>query len=170
MRCRLGPSASRAASTYIETFILIGIAVGGSGIVFGAMGKFSASTQGPGVALSGATIRQGQYLAVLSLTLFNTGQSSITSVTLTTSGVLGPSSYCYSLLNPVTREVISGTCPTMASYSGSLPLTVTIPAGGGVLAELTLVGTPFTVGTSYLVSVITSAGAAESQSVQAVPA
>lgn len=164
------PRSRSGVAGYLEVFILIGIAVFGSGIVFGAASAYTSALQGPSVLVPSATIRQGAYLAVESVTVFNSGQASVTSFTISTPQASSSSSYCYSVLNPSTMAVITSSCPTMTANPRAVTVTSPFAPASAVLVELTIVGQAFTLGSSVLVTVTTSAGAQQSLSLQAVPA
>ncbi len=164
------PRERRAVSSYLEAFVLIGVAVGGSGIVLQAASTYSAAVQGPSISVTGATIRQGAYLALESLTVYNTGQIPLNSFEVSTQKVLSSASYCYSLLDPIAQNVISSTCPSMSLNPSLVTFSSSVAPGGALLVELTVMGSAFALGTSCLVTVTTSAGAQQSMNVQVVPA
>lgn len=164
--------ASRRAgvSGYLETFILIGLAIGGSGIVLGAATGYSSSLQGASVAIDGARISQGSRIAFEKLTVSNTGQAPITSFAVSTLMAPTSASYCYTLANPVTLGTLSTTCPAMATNPRTLTVAYSIPPGGALTVTLQLTGGAFAVGSASQVIVTTSAGASATVEVRVLPA
>jgi hypothetical protein len=170
MRFSLAVRARPGVSAYVEVFILIAIAVGGSGIVMAATSSYPQSLEGPSVSVADASIRQGAYLAIESLTVDNTGQVPTASITVSTVPVSPSASFCYSLANPSTMATISTTCPNLATGPGTLAVPCSLAPGNAVTVELTIMGKPFGVGSGEVVTVSSSAGASQSLSVQVVPA
>ena len=154
-------------SGFVATFILIGIAVGGSGIVYSAAAGLTKAEGGPGITLSAPSIRQGSFAAVVAVTVTNTGTSGVSSVYFTLSGVQASATFCYSLLNPATRSILADTCPTMAANPGAVSVSTSLQPGGSVLFQMTVPGVQFSPGATYLMSVASSAGAAQSELVTA---
>jgi len=166
----LAPSSRAAAATYLEVFLLIGLAIGGSGLVLGAMVNATASAQGPAISVTGATIRQGTFLAIESLTIYNTGSVPLQSFVLSTGGVPATASFCYTLFDPMAHSILSTTCPSMGTNPASVVLATTVSPGKGVLAELTVMGQQFSLGAISKVTVTSSGGAQQSLDVGVVPA
>lgn len=169
MRYSLAPRRS-AVSNFLEVFILIGVAVGGSGLMLGAVSGYFGSFDGPSLSLTGASIRQGSFAAVESITVFDSGQAPMQSFVVTTEPAPGSGSYCYSLLDPATRGLIASTCPTMRAGPGSVNVSSPVAPGKGVTVELIVMGGGFAVGSSYAITVTGSTGSQEAVSAQAVPA
>ena len=169
-RYSLARSRRVAVSTYLEVFILIGVALGGSAIVADAAWTYSGSAQGPSLQVSGAAISQGTGAAVEKLTLYDSGNSQISGIALSTTGVSSSAQFCYSVLDPVKQSVLASTCPTLSSNPTSVSLQITIQPGGSAVIELLVTGTPFTIGSSYTVTVSTSQGLVQTMGVKALPA
>src|SRR5271157_2045385 len=87
MKSNLEPRA--AVSTYLEVFVLIGIAIGGSALVYATTTKYQSVAQGAGVTVSQASIRQGLNQAVERLVVANTGTVTFSSFTISTVGTAG---------------------------------------------------------------------------------
>lgn len=156
-------------SAYLEVFLLIGVATAGSGIVFGAAAGFFGSLGSPTLSIAAVSIRQGPYAAVESVTVVGSGQGSLGNLVITTSGVPSSSTFCYSILDPVSRSALSSTCPTLQPNPGTLSVSPPSGAGISVLVELVIVGNIFTPGSSHLVTVTSSGGAQQSSAAQVVP-
>ncbi len=157
-------------SGYLEAFILIGVALGGSGIVFGAATRIASSMQGASVTVSDAGIVQGTHFAFEKLTVSNTGQVPITSFTVSTLAAPTSASYCYTLTNPATLQVVSTSCPVMTANPRTVTIFCTVPPGGVLLVTLQLVGSVFAVGSSSQVIVLASAGSSAAAEAQVLPA
>ena len=142
----------------------------GSGIVLDAALKYASSAQGPSLAVSDAAIKQGSYLAVESLALFNDGSIPSGSITVSTVPVASSESYCYSLLDPATMSVIQSSCPSMASNPGEVVTNPGLAPGGSELLQLVVVGKAFAVGSTCTVTVTSSGGAQQTLAVEVVPA
>ncbi len=157
-------------SGYLEVFILIGLALGGSGIVLGAAVRYSSSLQGASVAVSDAGISQGVHFAFERLTVSNTGQTPITSLTVSTPMAPPSASYCYTLTDPSTLRASSTTCPRMATNPGTVAIPCVIPSGGALRVTLQIAGSVFAIGSSTQVIVVTSAGSSATAEAQVLPA
>lgn len=159
----------RGASAYLEVFVLVALALGGSGIVFAAGLGVASSAQGPGVSVYGFAVRQGAYFAVESATVYDVGDAPFTFV-LSTSGVSTAASYCYTVYSPEGGATVSTTCPAMSTDPARVPVATALSPGGGVVVELTIAGTAFSLGTDVKVTVTTSTGAQQSADAEVVPA
>jgi hypothetical protein len=169
MKCNLAHSR-RGVSTYIQTFILVGVTLGGSSIAYSTVTKYASSTQGPSIAVADPSVVQGSGVAVERLTVSNTGSTAFTSFTISTPGLSG--SYCYSLKNALSGGTILAASPPCAlANPSSVTATTTVSPGGAVTIALTIIGgNVFTPGTSYNVLVSTSNAAQVSLKVVAVQA
>jgi hypothetical protein len=168
MRCSLKPRR-RAVSNFLEVFILIGVALGGSGIVLG-VGLAYASLPNASFSITGLSISQGSYSTIETMTILDSGETQLGPFTLITQGAPVTSTYCYSVLNPASRALISSTCPSMAEDPGSVRIAVTISPGQGITLELLIEGEGFILGSSHMVTVTASSGAQQGAEVQVLPA
>ncbi|MDG7010990.1 MAG: hypothetical protein JRN57_02600 [Nitrososphaerota archaeon] len=164
----MGPRGKRGVSGYLEVFILIGVAVGGSGLVFGAAARYVGSGAGPSVSIVSATIRQGPYSAVESVTVSDTGTEPLGSLVITTSPAPPSAPYCYSVETPESGALISEACISQGD-PGSVLVLAGARSGGSVLLELVITGAAFAVGSDHQVSVTAAGGAQASTDVQVVP-
>ena len=160
------PSSRRAVSTFIQTFMLVGIVAGASVLVYAAMGSYSASLKGAAISASNGSIRQGSSMAIETVEVGNTGTVSFSSLTLATSGISSTASYSVSVDNLVTGSVTTA--------SGSRPATISITTnllpGQSIVITVTInAGSVFTFGNPYTVYV-TAAGASAQQTVSVLPA
>lgn len=156
-------------AAYLEAFILVGVAIGGSALVFGsAMGLVS--QHGPGISVTDAAIRQGGQFALESLLVSDTGDTPLGSFVVSTGGVSAGASYCYTLYDPLTRSVVSSTCPVMAAGPGSVKVSAAVPPGRAVLLVMTLAGEAFQPGSVSRLTVTASGGAQQGLDVEVVPA
>jgi hypothetical protein len=159
----------RAVSNFLEVFILIGVALGGSAIVLG-VGLSYTSLANASFSITGLSIRQGSYSTIETLSILDSGETQLGPFTVTTQDAPITSTYCYSTLNPSSRATISSTCPTMTEDPGSLKIAATISPGQGIVLELVILGEGFVLGTSHMVTVTASAGVQQGAEVQVVPA
>jgi hypothetical protein len=160
----------RGVSGYVEVFILIGVAIGGSGIVLDAAMRYSSSAQGPSLLISDGTITQSPYIAVEKLVVSNVGQTALGALVISTQPISQTASYCYSLLDPETMKVLQSTCPEMTRGPGSLTIASGISSGESLLVELVVTGQAFSPGSNCMVTVSSSDGIQESMPVEVVPA
>lgn len=164
------PRPRAAVASYLEVFVLIALAIGGSAVVFGAALGTATSARGGGVSLAGATIRQGDRIALESLAVYNVGDAPFAWFVVSTGGVPAAASYCYTLYDPAGRTVLSSTCPAVESDPASVNVSARLDPGRGVLVELTIVGPPLALGSVSTLTVTTSDGAQGSLDVEVVPA
>jgi hypothetical protein len=157
-------------SGYLEVFVLVGVAMAATALVFGAMSAYASSLQGASVTLSSASIRQGTYVAFETLTVYNSGSVTSSALTVTTTSAPSSASYCYTLVDPATMATLSSSCPSGSANPGSVAISWQIVPGKGLLIGLTITGGAFAIGSSSLVTVTTSAGSQATLSVQVVPA
>jgi len=157
-------------SAYVEAFVLIGIAVGGSALVLGAALPYVSALRGPSVAVQGESIRQGAYLAIEKLTVMNLGQTPISSFAVSTSQVPSSASYCYVAYDPATGAQLTGTCPATATNPSAVPIGYEIGPGGAAGVVITIIGLAFEVGSTCTITVTTSSGAQQTVGVLVTPA
>jgi hypothetical protein len=153
-------------SGYVEAFLLIGVAIGGSGIVLDAAMRYASSAQGSSLAVSGATITQGPYLAVERLMVSNVGHTSVGALTVSTQPVVNTAVYCYSLLNPATLKLLLSTCPEMEGNPGLLVIASGLSSGESLLIELVVTGQTYAPGSDCLVAVSDEFGDLQSLTVE----
>jgi len=169
MSCCLA-ARKRGVSTYLELFLLIGIAVGGSGMVLDASLSLVSPSQGASVDILGASVRQGAYAAFESITVSDVGQKPIISMTVSTQPVSATAIYCYSVVNPTSMAVLKSTCPAMTSGPGSVGVTSGVAPGQSVLLQLVIIGQAFALGSSSTITVTGADGSQGSTIVEVVPA
>ena len=160
----------QGVSSYVEAFVLIGIAAGGSALVLSAALPFASSLGGPSVAVQDEGIRQGAYLAIESLTVLNVGRAPITSFVVSTSQVSSSASYCYSIYDLATGARSAGTCPATAKNPGSVAIDYPVQPGEATGVAITIIGSVFEIGSTYTIAVTTSAGGQEAVDVLVAPA
>lgn len=166
----MNPRRRSAVSTYLEVFVLIALAVGGSGLVLGAALGPASSVGGGSVSVIGATISQGEAFAFEKLAVQNTGNAPFGWFSVSTAGVPPSASYCYSLYDPLLRATPLSTCPGMSVDPRVVTVAAVLAPGKALVFELTIEGAPFPPGSTVRVTVLTSNGAAEGVDVAAVPA
>ncbi len=156
-------------STYLQTFILISVAIGGSAIVASGVANLPSAAGGPALVISGIQLRQGTENAVLSFAASNDGSGTVTSLTVLNPGVPRTAAFCYTLWNPSSLAEIAGICPTLLTNPASVTIPCSIPPGGSVQVDFTFAGTPYSVGKQYTVIVEAVPAAQGSEETVAVP-
>jgi len=159
-----------AASAYLEAFVLIGIAAGGCVAVLTDMLPYASVIQGPAVAVEDAAIRQGAYVALERLTVVNSGQTPVSSFTVSTSQASPSAVYCYALYDLATGMRVVCTCPGTASDPATVTIPYSLPSGGAVGVVITIMGAAFTIGVQCMLTVTTSTGAQQTVGVQVASA
>ena len=157
-------------SAYVEAFVLIGIAAGGSALVLSAALPYASSFGGPSVAVQDEGIRQGTYLATERLTVMNIGQAPISSFVISTTQVPSSASYCYTIYDLATGAQSAGTCPVTATDPSSVTIGYPIQPGGATVVAIAIKGSVFEVGSTCTIAVTTSTGAQEAVNVLVAPA
>lgn len=169
-------SRRRAVSTYLETFVLIAVAAGGSTAVYSAMAGYVGSARGADFVLTGVEMRQGTYAALERVTVTNTGTTQLGALTVTTSISSSPQ-YCVNLASGSTGGAVDFASPPPACGRGTVadPASITIvpspavgPGASVVLSVIIYSPTEFQTGAEYGM-VVSASGAAEQVSVVAVP-
>lgn len=166
----MSPRPRAAVAAYLEVFILIGVAIGGSGILFGAALGSVGPARGASVSVTGLTVRQGELYAFESLVIHNTGTVTFGWSKVSTAGVSSSATYCYTVYDPLELAIVASTCPTMSPGPGVVSITTQLAPGRALEVELTLSGAAFAMGSSCSVTVTTSAGAQQSLQAVVVPA
>jgi len=166
----------RAVSTYLETFLLVAVAAGGSAAVFSAMAGYVGTSRGAEFAVTGAEMRQGTYAALERISIANTGTASLGSFTLTST--IPPSAqYCANLVYEPGGGTVGFAPPPPACGQGAAadPASITIVPSEAVASGETVVlsvviysSSEFQAGTEYSM-VVSASGAAEQVTVVAVP-
>ena len=155
-------------STYIETFTLIGIAIGGSAVIYSSASGYSRSAGGGSLTVSGLEFRQGPYVAVERILIANTGTTPFVSFVVS-AAVPASAPFCVTLATPASVPVPflsppapcgSGTTTDPSSINVTLgrPLQ---PGGALVMSVAVFSGREFLVGSRYSATVTTSAGGAQ---------
>jgi hypothetical protein len=161
----------RGVSTFLQTFILIAIALGASLLVVRTISNYTTLASGPSISISGASIGQGSGAAVERLTVSNTGSVVVTSFTLLNPSIQGSVSYCTSTWDPKARALTSTTCPATRTNPGSIQFSQGLAPGGSTVIEVILIGGGvFTLGQAYTITVSAAPAALDAISVVAVPA
>lgn len=157
-------------AAYLEVFLLIAVVAAGSAVVLAAGLGSLASAQGPSVSVSGGSIRQGEYLAVETLMIRNTGNAPFASFEVSTTAVADTASYCYTLYDPVSVTTVLATCPVMRTMPQLVSVSTTVSPGRALVVEITVMGKAFSIGSMSTVTVTTSAGSQGTLGAMVVPA
>jgi hypothetical protein len=159
-----------AVAGYLEAFILVGVAMGASALVYSASVSYLAGASGPSVGISSASIVQGSASAVERVTVANAGGSPLTGFGLDTEGAPPGATYCYYLQDPATGARLTSKCPGALVEPGAAEFTATVPPGASLTVVLVIAGAGFVVGSAHQVSVVSSNGAGAVAEVRVVPA
>jgi hypothetical protein len=163
----------RAVSTYLEVFILIGIVTAVSALVYSATTQYEPVSQGPSIAVSNASVRQGIDQALERMVISNTGTVSFSAFTISTVGTGGgiPDAQFYvALTNIANSSSVPLSAASGTTGDSSITENATIAPGQSFLATITFVGaSEFAVGQPYGVTV-SSSGAQASLQCVAFPA
>ena len=161
---RLGVSA------YVEAFVLIGIAAGGSALVLGGALPFASSLRGQYLDVQDESIHQGAYIATERLTVMNLGQTPMSSFDISTSQVPASAPYCYAVYGISTGSHLAGTCPATATNPTSVTIDYQVQPGEGAGVVITIFGSVFAIGSTCTITVTTSAGAQQTVGALVAPA
>lgn len=157
-------------SAYVEVFVLIGIAAGGSALVLGAAIPLVSGPRGPSVEVQDGSIHQGAYLAIVRLTVMNPAQIPIATFDVSTSQVPSSASYCYAVHDLATGAQSAGTCPTTSGNPGSVTIDYPVKPGGAAAVVIEIFGQAFGIGSTCTITVTTSSGAQQTVGVLVAPA
>ena len=160
----------RGVAVYLEVFVLVGVALLGSALVFAAVSKYTSGDGGASVSISDLTIRQGDEAAVERMVVSNTGTVPVSTLEVDTSGVSSGVQFCYVVSDTESAETLESTCPTLSSMSPTVSLSAPIPQGQSVVVEFTIQGQAFVTGSTSEVVVVAADGAQASLSALVVPA
>jgi hypothetical protein len=152
-------------SAYVEVFVLVGIAAGGSAAVLGAALSLGSSLRAPAVALQDESIQQGAYIAIERVTVMNLGQTLMSSFAVSTSMVPISMPYCYAVYDPATGARLGETCPAFATNPSSVTIGYPVLPGEGAVVVITIVGSAFRIGSTCTITVTSASGAQQTAGV-----
>ena len=155
MRARPG----RVAAAFVETFVLLAVCVGGTGLVLAASLGYASAIGGSSVSIGDGAIEQGGSAALLRLVVYNTGDASISSFTVSVQGASPLAHFCYSVTDPLTRTPLASTCPPTSVDPSTIAVPYGVSPGHGLLLEVTMAGEAFQTGSRSMVVVTTPGGA-----------
>jgi hypothetical protein len=145
-------------STYLETFLLVAVALGASSVAAGAALTYAAAGEGPSMTLAGASASQGPDAATEWVAVYNAGTVALGPLAVDTAGVSGSSQFCYTAFDAASLAVEASTCPSMAAGPSSVSVQVRVLPGRGVSIELVFSGQAFTVGEACEITVSAAQG------------
>ncbi len=160
----------RGVSVYLEVFILVGVALLGSAMVFAAVSKYVPVTGGAAVSISDFAIRQGSGAALERMVISDVGTAQIPGLVVTTSGIGTGAAFCYSASNAATSVAIAATCPKTVAMPAAVSLGLTLLPGESVVLAFTVEGGAFVLGSTSDVVVTATNGAQAAASATVVPA
>ncbi len=157
-------------AVFLEVFILIGVALLGSALVYAAVSKYASATEGAGVSVSDLTVSQGSGVAFERLVVSNTGTAPAPEMLVETSGLAQGVGLCYSVSTAGALELLASTCPSFAAMPATVTVPVPLSPGQSVVVEFTIEGEAFRVGSQCQVVVSTANGAQASLIAEVLPA
>src|SRR5271157_3525070 len=159
----------RGVATYLQTFILIAVALGGSLLAFREVSAYANSSGGPSVQIWDASLRQGAGIAIERLTVSNSGTTVFPYIVVLNPHLNTGVGYCYTVAS-VAGRVVAGTCPTMVADPTSIRVASNLTSGSTVVVTIILQGSGVvSEGTAYPVLVVAPGGVASSEQVVAAP-
>jgi hypothetical protein len=169
-RFNLSPSR-RGVSTYLQTFLLISVALGASFTIYRTVQTYSGQISAPSVSISYPSIKQGAGVALESITISNLGTGPTGDITVMNPEAPASALYCYALWDPTSQSTVSTTCPNLKQDPTSVQLAWSLSPGASGVFELTVKGSgAFAIGQSYPVTVAASSAAQDTVDIVAVPA
>jgi hypothetical protein len=158
-------------STYLQTFILVAIALGGSVAVYRTVSGYEASASAPSLAITSGTISQGAGVGIETVAVANTGPEAVGNLTIVNEGLSQGASYCFIAFSASTRTVVSSSCPGSSTDPTEVRTGLLISPGATMIVEVTVMGKDaFVPGSAYTVVAVAQGGAQASSSIVAVSA
>lgn len=139
----------RAVATYLQTFVLIAVAIGGSSVAYRVVSAYAYSVGGPLITVLNGSLQQDSGVAVERLTVSDSGQTSFPYFLVLNPGLRDGGSFCYSVTSPA-GSIVTQTCPLMDSDPTSIMVNSSLTPGSTVVVAIVLKGAGvFTPGDSY---------------------
>lgn len=129
----------RAIATYLQTFVLIAVALAGSLIAYRTVAAYAGTAGAPAVQVWDASIRQDFGVALERLTVSNSGQTTFSSFEVLNPGFASGLSYCYAVTS-VSGAVVVQTCPRMSLDPSAIRIASNLTSGNTVVVVLVLAG------------------------------
>ena len=158
----------QAIATYLQTFILIAVALGGSLLAYREVSAFASSAGGPTIQLWDASLKQGAGVAIERLTVSNSGTSEFPFVTVLNPDLPRGASYCYTVAS-ITGTDESGTCPSMDVNPTSIRVATNLTSGSTVVVTIIIERGAVSQGRAYPLLVTAPGAAVVSEQVVASP-
>ena len=130
---------SSGVATYLQTFVLIAVALGGSFVAYRAVSVYADSAGGAAIRVWDAGISQGPGTALERLTVSDSGQTDLPSFTVLNPGLGRGFSYCYAVTSSAGSPVVQ-TCPEMALDPTSILIPTNLTSGSTVVVLVLLQG------------------------------
>jgi hypothetical protein len=158
----------QAIATYLQTFILIAVALGGSLLAYREVSAYADSAGGPTIQVWGASLRQGAGAAIERLTVSNSGTSEFPFVTVLNPDFAPLASYCYTVVSATGTDE-TGTCPSMEVNPTSIRVEANLTSGTTVVVTIIIEGGFVSQGRAYALLVTAPGAEVASEQVVASP-
>jgi len=158
----------KGIATYLQTFVLIGVALGGSIIAFREVSAYANSSGGPAIQVWSASITQGAGVVIERLTVSDTGSTEFPYVIVLNPDLAAGASYCYTLAS-TSGMAEGGTCPSMSTDPTSIRVGANLTSGGTLVVSIILEGSTVSQGTDYPLLVSAPGASVVSEQVVASP-
>lgn len=147
----------RGVATYLQTMILLAVALGGSVAVAGVTQRYAAGSSSQTIQVSGLMVRQGQSFAVESFDVANTGSVSISGLTILNPSMSSSTDYCVSIWDPKGQTLLQTTCPAMAQDPTKIQVALAMQPGKVLDVQIIAAGSSaFSLGVQVQLAVIGS--------------
>ena len=158
----------QAIATYLQTFILIAVALGGSLLAYREVSAYANSAGGPAIQVWEASLRQGAGVAIERLIVSNSGNSEFPFVTVLNPDLAPGATYCYTVAS-VSGTQEGGTCPSMDGNPTSVRVAASLMPGSSFVVAVFIEGSVLLQGGVYSVLVTAPGSGVASERVVASP-
>jgi len=158
----------QGVATYLQTFILIAVALGGSLLAYREVSGYASSAGGPTIQVWEASLRQGAGLTIERLVVSNSGNSGSPFVTVLNPDLAAGATYCYTAASMAgTQE--AGTCPSMDVNPTSIRVAAGLTPGNSLVVTVFIEGAAVHQGGVYPLLVTAPGSGVASERVVASP-
>jgi len=157
-----------AIATYLQTFILVAVALGGSLLAYREVSAFASSAGGPAIQVLDSSLRQGAGVTIERLTVSDSGTTGFPFFTVLNPSLVPGESYCYTVAS-IAGSLEGGTCPSMDGNPTTIRVGANLTSGSTAVVTVIIEGGTVLQGRAYSVVVIAPGAAAVSERVVASP-
>jgi hypothetical protein len=155
-------------ATYLQTFILIAVALGGSLVAYREVSAYASSAGGPAIQVSGVSLRQGAGVTIERLTISNSGTSVFHFINILNPNLAPGARYCYTVAS-ISGEAQGGTCPSMNPNPTSVEIDSNLTSGSTIVITIILEGSGVSQGRAYPLLVMAPGASVVSEQMVASP-